>query len=80
MLALGMAVPVVQYTPVLAPKGKRVHAATLSEPTKTACGKSFSGGWRVALNKVNCHQCKLAIVMDCRPPKKRKKKKPRPVE
>ena len=69
-----MAVPNVQYTPVLAPKGKRVHAVTFSDPAKTACGKAFSG-WAVALKKVNCHQCKLAMVMDCRPPKKKSGKR-----
>lgn len=32
----------------------------------TACGREFKG-WMIALKRVNCHKCKLAIVLDCRP-------------
>jgi len=68
-----MAVPKVQYTPVVAPSGRRVHATSLAEPSRTACGRLFEGGWKVAMRHVTCRQCKLAMVFDCRPRRRRRR-------
>lgn len=67
-----MAVPkiMVEFTPVVAPRGQVVHATTLAAPNRTACGKKFSR-WAIALKPLSCRDCKLAVFRDCR-------KKPRP--
>lgn len=77
-----MAAPKVQFVPVQAPKGQRVHATSLAIPIKTACGRGFEGGWKVSpgghgwavvMRRVNCRQCKLAMVHDARPKKRRRR-------
>ena len=60
-----MAVPKVEYTPVVAHKGRRVHAVALTSRT-TACGRDWSFGWKIALKKVNCHLCKVAVLKGIR--------------
>lgn len=62
-----------QFTPVRARTSRVVHATTLGEPQRTACGKGFRS-WVVAFEKLNCEQCKLAIHLDCRKPKAKSKK------
>lgn len=57
----------VEFTPVIAPRGKIVHATTLETPTRTACGRRMIKGWRIALKRLNCDDCKLAVYLDCRP-------------
>lgn len=55
----------IEFTPVMAPRGRKVHAVSLTSPNETACGRKFSG-WIVALKPVNCRDCKLALHHDCR--------------
>lgn len=57
--------PDIEFTPVRPRRGGQVHAATLSNPTKTACGRTFSG-WMIALEKLSCRACALAVIHDCR--------------
>lgn len=65
--------PVLEYTPIISRTGKVVHAVSLAlRPMKTACGKSFSKGWRVALRRLSCKECKLAVGLDARGKKARK--------
>lgn len=52
-----------EYTPVRAARGRRVHAVTLGSPTRTACGRRFSG-WAVSPDRMNCRLCKLEILKD----------------
>jgi hypothetical protein len=49
------------YTPVLASRGRRVHAVSLLVSSETACGREFTG-WQVVARKMNCRHCKLAIL------------------
>lgn len=56
----------VEFTPVIAPRGKIVHATTLETPTQTACGRRMIKGWRIALKRLSCDACKLAVFLDCR--------------
>ena len=65
-----MAVPKVQFTPIRAARGKRIHATSMRTPTRTACGVRFAG-WRVALGELNCPDCLLAVHYDMRTPKQR---------
>ncbi len=58
-----------EHTPIRAPAGKLVHAATLRAPGKTACGRRCDG-WVLSLRPVNCRDCKLALVFDARKRKK----------
>lgn len=62
----------IQFTPVQARRGRRVHALTLTAPKKTACGEDFTDGWRISLKRLNCRRCKLAIVHDCRPRRRKR--------
>jgi hypothetical protein len=55
-----MPVPVVQYTPVTPARGGLVHATTLARPGVTACGRKFRA-WVVALQPLNCQDCKREI-------------------
>lgn len=50
-----------EFTPVVATRGRRVHAITLDSPNRTACGRVFSG-WKVSPKKLNCRVCKLEIL------------------
>jgi hypothetical protein len=52
-----------KYTTVIANRGRRVHAVSLTKPRETACGRQFSG-WKLAPARLNCRQCKLAILRD----------------
>lgn len=55
-----------EYTPVVARNGTKVHALALGlKPCETACGLPFIGGWRVALRKLNCVDCKLRVGLPC---------------
>lgn len=66
-----MAVPKIQFTPISAPRGKRVHATSMRTPTRTACGIRISG-WYVALRELNCRECMLAVHYDMRTPAQRR--------
>lgn len=56
-----MAKVTVQYTPIQAKGGKKVHAVTLRSPKKTACGR-LAKGWVVSLKRINCQDCKLKLL------------------
>ncbi len=75
MRSVTLEVPVSEFTPVVAPRSKVVHAVAFVRPLRTQCGKRFAGGWRVALEKVTCEDCQLALVLDARPKKKKGKRK-----
>jgi len=60
-----MPVRALEYTPIVAPRGEVVHATSLSQARKTACGKKCIG-WRVALRRLNCPDCKRAVHIDVR--------------
>lgn len=50
-----------EYTTVVASRGRRIHAVALSAPTRTACGRLFTG-WMVSIKRLNCGLCKRAIL------------------
>lgn len=52
--------PQLEYTPVMAPRGRVVHALSLTKPGKTACGRDASG-YRVALRPLDCQVCKEEV-------------------
>jgi len=66
---------ILEYIPVIAPSGKKVHASTMRAPTTTACGKTSDKGWIISLRPLNCKHCQLAVGYDCRPKRKSKKRK-----
>jgi len=49
------------FTPVIAHGDVEVHALTLRDGKKTACGKTSGHGFRIALKPLNCEDCKLAV-------------------
>ncbi len=54
--------PYVTYSPVRAPRGRLVHALALTRDSKVVCGRPRPRtGWRVALSRLNCAECKQAI-------------------
>lgn len=53
--------PKPEFTTVIPARGRRVHAVTLGNPSRTACGRPFSG-WIIAIRKLNCGLCKRAIL------------------
>lgn len=64
----------VEWTPVCAPRGTVVHAVTLVRPTHTACGLRMQR-YRVHPREiVQCVDCKLAMGLNARPKKKRRRK------
>jgi len=60
------------YSPVMARGGSVVHATSLKNPVRTACGRLFRG-WILARRIATCRQCKLAIFKDCRAGKRASK-------
>ena len=64
-----------EYTPVILSRGKVVHALTINGPHaqrgEAACGKK--GKFKIALRMLNCIDCKLAVGLDARPKKKRRR-------
>ena len=61
-----MPVPVVEYTPVTPADGRgHVHATTLTTPSRTACGRKFSG-WVVGVKPLTCPECKKAVFFKVR--------------
>lgn len=55
-----------EYTPVRTPRGKSVHAMTITA-LKPACGKKRPrGGWRVACLPLTCKACARKLVFPVR--------------
>ncbi len=59
-----------EFTPVTPRSGGLVHATSLTDAHKTACGRVASG-WKVALQTLTCLKCKELIFYDVRSPSKR---------
>ena len=66
-----MAVPLRQMTPVVAPRGGKIHITGMTSPGLTACRRKCNG-WRVApiagsgdaaiRASVSCEDCEQAMV------------------
>lgn len=64
-----------EYTTVRAPRGKLVHAISLTDPSLTACGDAARGwhvvpgrrianprrGWKIVLAYLSCARCRAEI-------------------
>jgi len=50
-----------QFTTIRAPRGQLTHAASLSSPGRTLCGKRHSG-WVVTTELLDCEDCKAAAL------------------
>lgn len=48
------------WTPVTPRTGGLVHATSMRDPARTACGKRFIG-WNVSTKTLSCSKCQLAL-------------------
>lgn len=57
-----MAIPKIQFTPIMARTGKVVHVTMLMTPNATVCGKKCHR-WIVALKPLSCTDCKRVVFL-----------------
>lgn len=51
-----------EYTPIRPRAGGLIHATSLQNPHKTACGRILSG-WVIALGELECKRCEDIIEL-----------------
>jgi len=57
-------IPAAEFTPVMCPRGCRVHALTLSAfDGRAACGlHAPKDGWRVSIESLTCGRCRARLA------------------